>query len=67
MRSRQHHILRVLSSIAVGTMGFCLTGPAALLLGGILFGLWLDSGVLLPARLAFLFIISAFAGVVLGL
>jgi hypothetical protein len=41
--------------------------PAALLLGGILFGPRLESDALLPPRLALLFFISAFAGVVLGI
>jgi hypothetical protein len=37
MNSRREHILRVLSSIAVGIMAFCLTLPAAIFLGALLF------------------------------
>jgi len=36
MNSRQSQILTVLSSIAAGTMAFCLTLPVVILLGVIL-------------------------------
>jgi hypothetical protein len=36
MNSRRNRILRVLSSIAGGIMAFCLSFPAAMLLGALL-------------------------------
>jgi hypothetical protein len=66
MNSRQDHILQVLSSIAVGSMAFCLTVPAAMFLGGILFRPWLRSDVLFPPQLMILILVSIVAGIALG-
>jgi|RhiMetdeSRZDD1v2_1073273.scaffolds.fasta_scaffold02743_19 hypothetical protein len=38
MNSRQKRITQVLSSIAIGIVGFCLTMPMVILMGGILLG-----------------------------
>ena len=62
---RQRHILRVLSSIFVGIMAFCITLPILLLLGGILLGPS-DSEDLIPPELATLFLISIMLGLVVG-
>ena len=66
MNSRQDHILRVLSSITVGTMAFCLTVPTVMILGGILFAPWLRSDSFFPTQLAVLIFVSIAAGVVMG-
>jgi uncharacterized membrane protein AbrB (regulator of aidB expression) len=67
MNSRQDHILRVLASIAVGAVAFCLTVPAAMLLGGILCRPWLKNDVLFPPQLAILILVSIAAGIALGI
>ena len=67
MISRQGHILRILSSIAVGIMALCLTVPAAMLFGGILFHPWLKSDILFPPQLAILIMSSTGIGLVIGI
>jgi hypothetical protein len=69
MNSRQDRILKVSMSIAVGTMAFCLTVPAVLVLGGIVFGYlgWLDGAGLVPTGFAILFLISLLIGLIVGI
>ncbi|HEU4744703.1 MAG TPA: hypothetical protein VFS61_05670 [Anaerolineales bacterium] len=38
MNSRQKLITKVITSIAIGIIGFCLTMPIVILSGGLLFG-----------------------------
>jgi hypothetical protein len=66
MNSRQDRILRALSSIAVGTMAFCLTVPAVMFLGTILFSPWLRSDRLFPPQLAALILGAIVVGVAVG-
>lgn len=69
MNSRQDRILRVLMSIAVGTMAFCLTVPLLLIAGGILMG-WLgllEGDGLIPPGFAVLFLISILVGLVVAI
>jgi hypothetical protein len=68
LNSRQDRILRVLMSIAVGTIAFCLTVPIVLVLGGMLFGAlgWLDGGGLIPPGFAILFSVAILAGLMVG-
>ena len=67
MTLRQDRILRVLSSIAVGIMAFCLTVPAAMLFGGILFRSSLESDVLFPPHLVILISVSILVGIAVGI
>lgn len=64
MNSRQDRILRMLMSIAVGTMAFCLTVPLVLIVSGILMGSLglLDGEGLIPPGFAVLFLISIAVG-----
>jgi len=66
MNSRQDHILKIFSSIAVGTMAFCLTVLAAMLFGSKLFAPWLKSDRWFPPQFVFLVLVSLIAGVVVG-
>jgi len=60
---RQRHILRVLSSICVGIMVFCIALPILLLVGGIVPGPS-ESDVLIPPSLVGLIIISVVVSVI---
>jgi hypothetical protein len=66
MSSRQDHILRVLSSIAVGTMAFCLTVPAAVLFGALIVDLPEGHAFFSPQD-AILILISIAAGATVGM
>ena len=57
MDSRQKRITQVLSSIAIGIVGFCLTVPMVILMGGILLGP-LEGHAFFSTRDAVLFLIS---------
>jgi hypothetical protein len=68
VNSNQDRILRVLLSIAVGTIAFCLTVPIVLVLGGMLFGAlgWLDGEGLIPTGFAVLFLVGILGGLTVG-
>lgn len=65
MTSRQHRILRVFTSLAVGAMAFLITFPVVLLLGGILLGP-LERDVLMPAQVIVLLLISTLMGLIIA-
>ena len=69
MKSKQRHILRVLSSIAVGIMAFCLTLVTVLIVGGILLSPFLpkENPAFFPPEFAVLFLITTLGGLIVGI
>jgi hypothetical protein len=65
MDSRQKRITQVLSSIAIGIVGFCLTVPMVILMGGILLGP-LEGHAFFSTRDAVLFLISLLVALIVA-
>ena len=65
MNSRQKRITQVLSSIAIGIVGFCLTMPMVILMGGILLGP-VEGHAFFSKRDAVLFLISILLGLIVA-
>jgi hypothetical protein len=61
MYSRQKRIAQVISSVAIGILGFCLTMPLVILMGGILLGP-LEGHAFFSPRDATLFLTSILVG-----
>jgi hypothetical protein len=68
MTARQNHILRVLSSIAVGAIAFCVTLPLVLILGAVLLFPFLpmESAAFFPPEFVVLFLTSTLVGIIVA-
>ena len=65
MNSRQNCIAQFLSSVAIGIVGFCMTMPIVILLGGLLLGP-LEGHAFFSTRDAILFLISILLGLIVA-